>query len=458
MTYTIVFVSLAGNQSKFFAALEPQLQGAGHRVVHICFHEGAAEDLRGHGHRVFNAFKQDAAATLPQFSDFGIEEIGLLLSHEKAAYELHDTAALTQKFRQHLGSIDSIFEILMKDSRPLVVVQELGGFTSVLATFYAARRRGIDNYFIEPSFFKGRFFFTQNSFRSPLVPELATEASDTVLEALNSIRASRTVVIPAKDKSHYRGVFRKIMDPRNIRRLVEKVWEKYILRRQEEFHHIGGHVRRHLRMLLNSMRLRKHYEDIPKENPFIYYPLHVPADFALTVRSPEYLDQLSLIDYLCRVAPVGHNVVIKEHPALVGSLSSSRVDALMARHDNLLLLRPTINNHRVLEQAEKVVTVNSKAGAEALLYGKPVIVLGDAFYRASEQVTAIDALRDVRNALNTASVTDIGQTGIFFENVWRATWPGELYDLTPENITTFAASLTKYLSQTSQFAAGSGEE
>ena len=34
----------------------------------------------------------------------------------------------------------------------------------------------------------------------------------------------------------------------------------------------------------------------------------------------------------------------------------------------------------VLKKAELVITLNSTVGIEALLYGKPVLTLGDAFY------------------------------------------------------------------------------
>ena len=228
---------------------------------------------------------------------------------------------------------------------------------------------------------------------------------------------------------------------RNWRRLVEKLIQKHVLKQQEEFQHIGGHVRRHVRMTMNAARLRKFYAEVPAQDPFIYYPLHVPADFALTIRSPEYLDQLSLIDFVCRVAPLGRKVLIKEHPALIGALPADRMSDLLRRHDNLVLLSPGINNHTVLRQAEAVVTVNSKAGAEALLYRRPVLALGDSFYRDSGLVTVIDALRDLPGRLSGAPAPAEDDVNRFLQDVWSASVPGELYDLRAENVAEFAASL-----------------
>ncbi len=442
----IIFVSLAQNQSRFFHAVGEVLQRAGHGIFHICFHEGAFRDLRSAGCAVFNPYEyQPANVDAVRFEDFSIANPALLLGHEKAAYELANTAALARKFKGHLAALGAIVDELVARDRPLCMVQELGGFTSALAAYYAARRRGIDNWFIEPSFFRGRIFFTPNSFAAPLVPPAVGEAAADMKKILDAIVESRAVAIPAKDRLHYRGVSKKLLDPKNFRRLAEKLVAKHIRGEREEFQHIGGHVARHLRMFFNSRRLTRHYRELPAGERFIYYPLHVPADFALTIRSPEYLDQYTLIDYLCRIAPLGYRIVIKEHPALVGAVSPVRIGDLLARHDNFMVLSPALNNHDVLAAADAVVTVNSKSGAEALLHGTPVVVLGDAFYRSCVQVRQVSALNELQTALAKAlaptAAYDREATLTFFQAIWDASRSGELYDDSAGNVTQFAASL-----------------
>ena len=58
---------------------------------------------------------------------------------------------------------------------------------------------------------------------------------------------------------------------------------------------------------------------------YIYFPLHVPNDIALTLRSPEFVDQLSLVDYLCRITPLGYKLAIKEHPTTIGAFSYHKI-------------------------------------------------------------------------------------------------------------------------------------
>lgn len=442
----IVFVSLAQNQSRFFELVGRSMVQAQYGIVHVCFHEGAVRELREHGCEAFNPYEyRGASKENIRFDDFGISNPALLLGHEKAAYELSCTRELELKFKGHLIAMDTILRGLLERGGRWCVVQELGGFTSVLSAYFAARHLSLDNWFIEPSFFRGRLFFTPNTFSAPTMRTVNTSPSDEMRSVLEHIVKSQSVVVPTKDRMHYRGARTKLLDLNNYRRLLAKVVSKYVRGEQEEFEHIGGHVARHLKMFVNSKKNSRYYSDDTGSQPFIYYPLHVPADFALTVRSPEYLDQYGLIDYLCRIAPLGYRVVIKEHPALVGAAHPHRIRELFDHHDNLTMLSPDINNHVVLATAAAVVTVNSKSGAEALLHGKPVIVLGNAFYDICPLVYRVCALADLQaalsQALERAAKHCLEHALPFFQSVWDASYPGELYDRSDKNVMTFARSL-----------------
>jgi hypothetical protein len=196
-------------------------------------------------------------------------------------------------------------------------------------------------------------------------------------------------------------------------------------------------------MAVGATRLKKLYRPMP-ESPFVYYPLHVPADMALTLRSPEFLDQVATIDFLLRTIPDSHQLVVKEHPAQIGAIPAGRLFALAQRFDNFVLLPPQTNNYAVLARADAVVSVNSKSGAEAVLLGKPVVVMGDAFYRSCPLVFAVDRLSDVpprlREALQ-AGPFDPAKSAPYFETAWQRSFPGELYVSDQRQLDVFAASL-----------------
>lgn len=457
---TVVFTTLAMNQTLFFEALGRSLEQYGYSVAYICFHERSHDYLTGRGARSFNAFALGAGGDeWPDWGSYGITNPAFLLSHEKAAFEIRNTSVLLAKFSRHIEAVRRVLNelILERHNGRLLLVQELGGFASILASFFVARSQGIDNLFIEPSFFRGRVFFVRNSLAAPIIAGPTGKRADReVVDYLDAAVSKKNAVIPRKDAHHYRMASKKIFDPRHMQRLVQKVVDKYLFGKREEFEHIGGHIGRHVRMAAKSVLLAYYYQPLPAHEPFIYYPLHVPADVALTLRSPTYLDQYALIDYLCRVTPYPYRVVIKEHPALVGAVDFRRMRTLLNDHDNLILLNANINNFTVLEAASVVVTVNSKSGAEALLLRKSVIMLGDAFYRSCTLVRWIECLADLEPALRQAlcspfplALDDIYD---YFQDVWDNSFPGELYHTEAGNIDVFAQSLVRMLAQSEMSA------
>ena len=450
---TVVFSTLAMNQTVFFEALARALGQHGITAAHLAFHERSHQYLSARGQRSFNIYaERDPAPRSEPFewSALGIDNPAFLLSHEKAAFEIADTRRLLDKFGSYARAAASVLDRLRGEGRRLSMVQELGGFTSILATFHAARARGIDNWFLEPSFFRGRMLLVRNSLAAlPIPGPSGRQPSADLMRYLDASRSEQSAIVPRKDAHHYRRPWRKIADRRHALRLLQKLTDKYVLGKREEFEHIAGHAWRHARMAAKSVLLKRRYSQIEAAAPFVYFPLHVPADVAITLRSPEYLDQLALIDYLCRVTPIPYKVAIKEHPALIGAVDYRRLKALLAARDNLLLLDADINNWRILKAAHALVTINSKSGAEALLLRKPVLVLGDAFYRHSTLVTAVDRLQDLERKLRAAlsSAQSIAEPDVlsYFQDVWDHTVPGELYVVEAANIERVARSLLRVL-------------
>jgi hypothetical protein len=460
----VVFVPLAMNQTRFYLGIADAFRERGLRSAFLCFHEGSLDVVRSAGYPGRSGFAGDPVGPeqpdrlMEEAEAYGIQRPGSALSHEMASYELTDPRALLAKLVRYLRSSEQSLRAFMGSGARPVVVQELGGFLSVQSVFYAARRLGLDNLFFEPSFFRGRLFITANTLSAPRVHPHGRVAGAGVQAYLEETKEKARIVIPTKDRAHYRSPARKLLSARNLRRLFEKTVDKYVLGKREEFEHIGGHVRRHVAMARNAALLRTRYVGLPEE-PFIYYPLHVSGDVALTLRSPEYLDQIALIEYLARTAPPTHLVAIKEHPALRGGIDRRRTVAMLRRFENVRLLDPGLNNYAVLRRADAVVTVNSKSGAEAMLLGRPVVVLGDAFYRDSGLVESVTALSELPGALDralSAAPTDPARVASYFQAVWDETYPGELYELSPENCDVVATSIERAMRACAEPAAARG--
>ena len=452
----IVFTTLASNQTNFFIGVGQALKKAGINVAIISFHEGSDMLLEKSGLRFFNLFSEARNHSVP---DAQIEEtflhliaklkpVGLeyFFTHETAAFEVRELKTLKRKFIEYSLALETIFSKLGSEGQSDVsVVQELGGFLSLATTMFVARARGLDHFFIEPGFFRGRVMFSKNTYWAPKVREgLNSLISQQVKGYLQDTVTKNQLVIPEKDAWQYKGVFGKILNLRNFKRLGTKLWQKYVLGEREEFSHIRAYVRRHTRMMENRILLNSKYSQIPTE-PFIYFPLHVPMDVALTVRSPFFLDQVALLDFLSRSVPFGYKVAFKEHPALVGSVDRSRIKALLHERQNVVMLHPTLNNFEVVRKAAAIVTVNSKSGAESLLLGKGVVVLGDSFYTDSSLVYRPQGWRDVGDSIKAALAhrPDIAKIESFFQAAWDQSYPGEIYSLRENNCEVFADSIIR---------------
>jgi hypothetical protein len=455
----ILITTLAEYQTRFWIPVAQRLRSTGREVQLLAFDDRSAEMATAQGVPVTNMYRSglagpadidDQNAFAARIARYGLDGTNFLFSHERVTFGIRDSAALRRRFMIYSNAMETVIEQLASVGKAAVVVQELGGFLSVIASFYAAKQHGIRNWFIEPSFFRGRLYYTPDSFAAP--DTMATPADTVSAEVrsyLDDTLNKRAIVIPLKDRHQYSAAFNKIANARNARRLAEKLWDQFVLGKHQEFGHNLRHARTHAAMAVGATQLKKLYRPLPN-TPFVYYPFHVPADMALTLRSPEYLDQVAIIDFLLRTIPDTHVLVAKEHPAQIGAIAAGRLFELARRFDNFVLLPPQTNNYAVLGRADAIVSVNSKSGAEAVLLGKPVVVMGDAFYRSCPLVFAAERLKDVPQRLREAlqsSGFDPALAAAYFETAWRKSFPGELYIDNPQQLDTFAASLLSAITE-----------
>ena len=450
----LLITTLAEYQTKFWAEVGSTLCADGHEVTFIAFDDRSAEMLLARGFRVHSVTSNPLVSDVQAkqiIQHFDINTLNYWLSHERFAFNIRDGMALRRKLASAILAADQACkEVLVRG--PAVMIQELGGFLSVVGCFHAARANGMDHFFIEPSFFRGRLFFLRNTFRAMNVPDdFSGSAPDELQLYLAETLQKGLIVVPKKDRHQYTTAWRKVVSLRNSRRLVEKLVDKFWHGKRQEFGYIGMYVRMHALMVWNSWRLRSKYTLLEHTGPIVYYPLHVPGDMALTLRSPHLLDQLSLVDQICRSVPATHCVAIKEHPAMVGSVDAGRLIGMLNRYDNLIVLPPSTNNFDVLLRCDAVVTINSKSGMEGALVGKPVIVLGDAFYTNSPNVRKVQHLQDLPVVL-TETLTGNSDCASpealtrYLSALWERSFPGELYVVDRAHIAQFSKSMVLAIS------------
>ncbi|WP_339535577.1 capsular biosynthesis protein [Pseudomonas hunanensis] len=148
-----------------------------------------------------------------------------------------------------------------------------------------------------------------------------------------------------------------------------------------------GYVRQGLRLL----RARNHDDalvaDVARERqPTFLLPLQLDSDAQIRDHSPfDNMTQVieHVIDSFSLHAPFNARLLVKNHPLTPGLVNYRRVTEALAREydvaDRVEFMEsghmPTLLSH-----INGMITVNSTAGASALLHGRPTITLADPIY------------------------------------------------------------------------------
>ena len=377
------------------------------------------------------------------------EEILKNIKHEALTFNNKNTQKLSKKLTAYTALIYYFF----RDLKPDYVVQELGGFIAPLSIFNVCKILAIKHFFIEPMPFKGRLAFLENCL-SYRVPQDGSKISLEVDQYVKDYIKGKLILIPKKDLHHFvDSNFKKILNFENLEKTVTKIINKYIFRKEQEYDAVLNHVKRSIVSIFNRLKIEKYYIsniDIDCEKKIIYYPLHVPLDFQLTLRSPEYLNQIKFLEDLLFQLPNNAVLWVKEHPVAIGAYGEKSLQNLLS-NTNFRFLNPAINSYDLIKKSDVVVTINSKVGFEALMHCKPVVVMGQPGYSNQGITIDLDSRANVNDTLvkilNNKHSYSPSQLKVdqFMSRLFRYSLPGELYDLDSENIELFSNSLANAL-------------
>ncbi len=110
---------------------------------------------------------------------------------------------------------------------------------------------------------------------------------------------------------------------------------------------------------------------------FVFYPMQVSSDTQIKLNST--VNNLDAIQSAYnKSVELGKSLVVKVHPAEVSQIE---VDEMLKMKATLSFFVSNENTIDLLEKSAQVVTINSTVGLEAMVLGKPVVVLGRALYK-----------------------------------------------------------------------------
>lgn len=119
---------------------------------------------------------------------------------------------------------------------------------------------------------------------------------------------------------------------------------------------------------------------VPKINErSIFFPLHFHPEASTSIRAPEFLNEVSLLFFISSYLPEEITIYVKEHPSMNGLRSAAELKRISTL-PNVVLLPSSVSTTTLIDECELCVTLTSTAAFEALIRGKPVVILGDVFF------------------------------------------------------------------------------
>ena len=119
---------------------------------------------------------------------------------------------------------------------------------------------------------------------------------------------------------------------------------------------------------------------LEKQQPFLFYPLHFEPEVSLQVFGRPFQNQIETVRNLALGLPAGMRALVKEHPRSLGFRKKSYYRKLLDI-PNVSLVDPFLPAVEVVKRASIVAVVSGSIGFEAAVCGKPVIVLGNVPYQ-----------------------------------------------------------------------------
>jgi hypothetical protein len=301
---------------------------------------------------------------------------------------------LLSMLQSGLVALDHLFDRLKPD---VVIGFICVTFLDYLA-FLFARERGIQFLNLRFARIEDRMLYA-SSIAEPS-PELALRYAQVLKTGSPRLDEARRYLQKVRTSSQlYEGVFKTSHQPvrkprgwrRPIRHAVAQITEYWRYRRSiavRDNHVPDPMVQLFHGALINPLRAWRQSHTLlttyvpPEEfghTRVAFFPLHTEPEISLLVYGRPFLNQIESARTFAEALPADMLLVVKEHPWMVGKRRTSYYRKLL-EIPKVRLAHPGIRGADLIRRAELLMTVSGSAALEALVYRKPVVVLGQVPY------------------------------------------------------------------------------
>jgi hypothetical protein len=124
--------------------------------------------------------------------------------------------------------------------------------------------------------------------------------------------------------------------------------------------------------------------------PYIYLALHKEPELAINVQHPEWHSQKNLIAWLSANLPAGYRLLVREHRFNAGR-RPTRFYKDIRRYPGVTLVDAFDTPFKYIRHAALVTTDSGTTGFEALIFGRPLVLLGENYYSATGLAPVVEA-------------------------------------------------------------------
>ncbi|MSR78364.1 MAG: hypothetical protein EXS63_09120 [Candidatus Omnitrophica bacterium] len=183
---------------------------------------------------------------------------------------------------------------------------------------------------------------------------------------------------------------------------------------------------------------------------YVFFPLQVQPERSTLILAPFHCDQLALIENISKSLPVGYRLYVKDHPIFLGRRPLGEYQRLKKIY-NVRLLDASLPSFEIVKNASLVMTISNTIGIEAIFLERPLIVMGDTFYRHYDNALYVDQVKQLPEKIKTLIDTfkpDREDLLRFINALFKGSYPGTRrqpnavpYVVSRENVRDVSAAL-----------------
>jgi hypothetical protein len=311
-----------------------------------------------------------------------------------------------------------LFEKIIEQVKPdfLVMLVPISHYQELL--YQMCKSLGIKVLMLLTSKFAGRLLISENPVVVDRKESHASHMSEDELlnymkkyDMFNQLKQVQKIAFESNKWDRYKSIFKYFLssdDKDHKNRYSNFGVNRFVVLKEKIIRSIKRKVRKSF--------IDKNFQQLENiSSPFIYFPLHYEPERILLIDAPFYDDQIAVITNVAKSIPVGHILILKEHPFMqtLGWRPLSFYKELM-NLPNVQILHPSTNPIELIKKCDLVVTIAGTTGLEAAFYKKPTVILSDQLYSETPFTCRIKNLEElpktIRKSLqNKVNLSDLGK-------------------------------------------------